>query len=286
MKKIFVISMVLILMFSLSACSEQQLADIKPTVAVSIVTQAAIVKAIAGDFVEVVTMIPPGYSPGNYEPSPKGLSKFSEASIYFSIGVAADQANILPKARDINPEIRIVRVNEEIAKVYREREFAPGKRDPHIWLSPKRMQLMVDIIARELTELDPEHKQIYKSNAENYKEKLADLDKEIRKALKGIKNKTFIVYHPAFGYFADDYGLKMLAIEKDGKKATPQRIQKIIDIAKKQNIKTVFYQKEIDSRQSEALAREIGGKTIQLDPLAEDYISNLKKIAQIFKSSL
>jgi len=95
-----------------------------------------------------------------------------------------------------------------------------------------------------------------------------------------FKAKKFIVYHPAFGYLADDYGLTMVALEQEGKEATPQQLEKIIDLAKKENIKAIFYQEEIDSSQSEAFAEEIGGKTIQLAPLAADYIGNLKNMAE------
>jgi zinc transport system substrate-binding protein len=94
-----------------------------------------------------------------------------------------------------------------------------------------------------------------------------------------VKNKQFVVYHPAFGYFADDYGLTMVALEEEGKEATPQHLQDVIDFAKSENIKVIFYQAEIDSSQSAAFAEELGGKTMELSPLSGDYIENLKAMA-------
>ena len=107
-----------------------------------------------------------------------------------------------------------------------------------------------------------------------------ELDKEINEALAGVKSKKFIVYHPAFGYLAEDYGLEMYALEKEGKESTVAHLQEMIDLARQENIKVIFYQEEIDSSQSESFAEEIGGKTMQLAPLSADYIENLKKMAK------
>ena len=96
----------------------------------------------------------------------------------------------------------------------------------------------------------------------------------------------FIAYHPAFGYFADDYGLHMIALEEEGKEAAPQTFKEIVDLAKENDIKVIFYQAEVDSRQSEAFAEEIGGRTEQIAPLAPDYIENLEKMADTFAKVL
>jgi len=248
----------------------------KPIIAVTIVPEQTFVKAICGDLADVITMAPPGNSPENYEPSPKEMEKFNKASLYFSIGVPTEEANILPKIGNV----KVIYLQNEVASVYKERTFASGGRDPHIWLSPKRVKVMIESITREMCKLDEANKNTYIKNAETYIKQLDELDKQISSILDNVKNKKFIVYHPAFGYFADDYGLQMYALEQDGKEATPQHLQEMIDLAKKENIKVIFYQEEIDSSQSEAFAEEIGGKAIQLSPLAADYIGNLKIMAE------
>lgn len=258
----------------------------KPTVVVSIVPQETFVKAVAGDLVDIVTMVPPGSSPENYAPTPQELQAFSEASIYFSIGVPTELANILPKAYDINKNLKVVKLADEVGAVHPARYFAPGEADPHIWLSPKRVKVMIDVISKELSALDPENRTIYEMNAQEYKERLDKLDENIKTSLSGIQNRTFIVYHPAFGYFADDYGLEMLSLEEEGKEATAKEIQDKIDRAKSEGIKVIFYQAEMDSRQARTFAGEIGGKAEQVAPLAADYIENLEKIAQTFASLL
>lgn len=258
----------------------------KLAVAVSIVPQETFVKAVAGDLVEVVTMIPSGQSPENFQPTPDLLEKFSKSKIYFSIGVPTESSSILPKAKDLNSSLKIINLDNEVAKVYPDREFAPRKRDPHIWLSPKRTKVMIDIIKEELSKIDPKNKSIYEKNANEYVKKLDKVDNDIKLSLTNLKNKSIIVYHPAFGYFCDDYGLNMIALEEEGKESSPQDLQKIIDMAKEKEIKTIFYQAEIDSKQSKTFADEIGGKTELIAPLSPDYIKNLEKIANVFKQVL
>lgn len=258
----------------------------KNIIAVSIVPQETFVKEVAGDLVEVVTLIPPGSSPESYSPTPKDLQKLSKASIYFPIGVPTETANILPQIKNIAPNTKVVDLAEIVAQEYPDREFSPGNRDPHIWLSPKRVKVMIGAIEAELSALDPSHSDTYKKNAEAYKARLDELDNKIKETLKDLPNRTFIAYHPAFGYFADDYGLTMIALEEEGKEAAPQDFQKVIEIANSQGIKVIFYQAEVDSRQAKAFAEEIGGQTEQIAPLAPNYIENLEKIAETFADVL
>lgn len=285
--KISIILVLVIMLFLISACEQSSsISDNKLTVAVSIVPQATFVKEIAGDLVDVVTMIPPGSSAETYAPTPRQLQSFSNAAIYFTIGVPPEEANILPKAKDFNSNLVIVPLAERVAQVYPDLEISPGERDPHIWLSPKRVKVMVDVIASELSALDPDNKDTYNKNAQSFKEQLDKVNARIKESLSNLPVNTIIVYHPAFGYFADEYGLEMIALEEEGKEASPQNFRNIIDLAKEKGIKVIFYQAEVDSRQAEAFANEIGGKTEMIEPLAPDYIENLDRMANTFKEVL
>jgi zinc transport system substrate-binding protein len=279
MKKVLSAALCLSLMLSIpliTGCSKENTNETdKIIIAVSVVPQKTFVEAVCGDLVQVVTMIPPGSSPENYEPTPIEMEQFSKAALYFSIGVAAEAANILPNVGDT----AVISLAEKVAAAYPDRTFESGERDPHIWLSPIRVKVMVETIADEMSKLDPVNTNVYEKNAQAFIQKLDELDEQIQSALSGMQNKKFIVYHPAFGYLAEDYGLTMYALEEEGKEATPQNLQGMIDLAKAENIKVIFYQEEIDSSQSEAFAEEIGGKTVQLAPLAANYIENLKNMA-------
>src|SRR5690554_208576 len=218
----------------------------KLTVAVSIVPQQTYVKEIAGDLIEVVTAIPPGKSPANYAPIPQELEKISRSAVYFAIGVPAEESAILPKLKNNNEKMKIINLHAKVSDVYPDREFSPEHRDPHIWLSPKRTALLVEEIAAELAAIDPENSSIYEQNAQDYIARLHELDREIANTFSSLTNRTFIIYHPALGYFADDYDLEMIAIEAEGKDAAPTDLQKVIDIAREKKVNTVFYQAEVD----------------------------------------
>jgi len=274
---IMVIFTVIFSVFALSGCNDKNSnKNDKLIVAVSIVPEQTFVEAVCGDLAEVVTMVPPGNSPENYEPTAELMEKFEKASLYFSIGVPTEEANILPNIGDTT----VISLADKVAAVYSDRTFESGERDPHIWLSPKRVKVMIETIADEMSKLDPDNADTYEENAQAYIGQLDALDTQIKTALEGVQNKKFIVYHPAFGYLADDYGLTMYALEDEGKEATAQHLQEMIDLAKEENIKVIFYQEEIDSSQSQSFAEEIAGKTIQLAPLAADYINNLKNMAE------
>lgn len=271
------------LIITATACSTTEKNSNKPVIAVSIVPEAFFVTAICKDHARVVIMIPSGSSPENYEPSAKEVADFQDADLYFSIGVPTEETNILPK---LNQNTKRIALNDVVSKVYDERTFISGERDPHIWLSPKRAKVMVETIRDEMIALDPSHQSEYTLNAKELLNQLDAVDLEVKAALHGVKNAAFIVYHPAFGYLADDYGLTMYALEQEGKEATPEHLKKMIDFAKENNIKVLFYQAEIDSSQSRAFAEEIGGKTAMLSPLSADYINNLRTMAKTLAEGL
>ncbi len=249
----------------------------KPVIAVSIVPEATFAQKVCGDKFDIITMVPPGSDPENYEPTPSEIAKFSKAVLYFTVGVPTEKAHILAQ---VSKNTKVVHLEDAVAKVYPDRQFADGGRDPHIWLSPKRAVVMVQTIADEVSTVDTKNVSTYKANATAYSDKLATLQGEIADMFKSLKSNKFIVYHPAFGYFAQDFGLEMTALEKEGKDASPQDFINVVNFAKKNNIKVVFYQSEIDSSQSKSLADEIDGVTKPLSPLSGDYINNLKMMAQ------
>jgi zinc transport system substrate-binding protein len=279
----------------------------KTTVAVTIMPQLEMVEAVAGERVEVVEMIPKGFSPSNYAPSPAEMRAFNEASIYFSMGVPADMQNILPRAEE-QSDLEVVKLFERIESKYPHRYFGEedaeaeeehqeaeadehdhshaGGRDPHIWLSPARVSYMVEIIRDELIEIMPQYEAEFNKNAEAYLEELEAVDQENKEILAPYEGEEILVYHPSFGYFTEHYGLKMIAIEAEGKEPGPRHLQEIIEFARAKGINNVFYQAEIDSTKTRAVAEELGGKTIQLNPLAKNYLENLKIMAAKMEAEL
>lgn len=301
MKKIALLVVSVLLATGLFACRannaqvEEGSADSETalSVAVGIVPEAAFVEAVAGDLASVVTLVPPGYSPANYQPTAQEMQALSDADIYFTLQMPTEQANILPKVSDFNDSIQIVDLREAVAAVYPllntdGDEILSDDRssvDPHLWLSPKRAVVMVQAIADELSALDELNADTYQANAANYIAELEALDVEIQQTLSTVEAKTFLIYHGSYGYYAHDYALNMIAIQVEGKQATAEEMQSVIDYAKQNGIKTVFYQDEFDSTQAETVAEEIGGAVQSVAPLSPDYIQGLEDFTNAFARS-
>ena len=241
----------------------------KINVMVSVLPQIDFVENIGKDKVSVSAMIPPGFSPAAYEPSPEQLKKLSRADLYIKIGHIPFEKTQMKKLEDLNSEMKVIDSSEGV-EIY--------KGDPHIWLSPRLVKIQVENIYLALAEIDSENKDFYEKNKNEYLAELDDLDIELKNAFFEMQGKKILVFHPAFGYLARDYGFEQIAIEIEGKEPSVENLANIIDMAKKENIRTIFVQKQFSQKSAESIARQIGGNVVPLDPLAEDYIENLRRI--------
>lgn len=278
LKKIIVCFLLVLSLLALVSCDDD---TDKLVVGVTIIPQSTFVKKVCGDLVDVVTIVPTGSSPETFEPKPKDMIKLNKAIAYFTIGIPTENTNVLA---NLTKDTKIVRLEEKCQEVYEDVLFSTGGRDPHIWLSPKRVIVMVEAIRDEMMALDPLNSSTYRQNAKLYIEELKSLDSKIKTAVEKTETKDFIAFHPAFGYLASDYGLTMYALEEDGKEATIDHLTKMIDFAKDKGIKVIFYQEEIDSSQSKTFADEIEGVAVKLEPLSADYTDNLLNMAKTIAS--
>jgi len=315
-----ILLLLLILIFS-SACSSSgdvenesnTTNNVSLTIAVSVAPQKSIVEKITGDKANVITMIPQGYSPENFQPKPSGLEELSNADIYFTIDVPTESANILPSLNDLNSSLKLVDLFDAAADEYKVfsfdlyEEFATTNTsnsdlenvetanragddhdgvDPHIWLSPKRVKVMARVVLDEVILADSENKDFYTENYNNFIVELNELDAYIKDSLKDQNNKSFIIYHPSLGYYADDYNLNMIAVEENGKAATAKSLEKVIEFSKANDIRVIFYQSEIDSSQVKVIASEVDGEVIEINPLSENIIENLYMMTDTLKNNL
>lgn len=283
MKKLLTIGIIFgICLSGVYALGTKEIKSDKPLISVSIIPEQTFVKKIVGDKMDVLTLVGKGASPEDYELTPKERAAFESSDIYFSIGVTTESLTIIPF---VNEKTKVVSLSDEVEKIYPALQIGTS-RDPHIWMSPKRVIVMIKTIAEEISKLDEANRKYYEANALSYIEQLSSLDSYISSYLSDLDIREFIVYHPAFGYFADDYNLKCIVIEEEGKEATARSLANLVSDAKDKNIKNIFYQAEIAEAQSATIANELGGKSIQLNPLAANYIENLKETAQLIKGNI
>jgi len=281
---------ILIVALFVAGCSHapQEQKDKKLNVIVSILPQKAFVKAVGGDFVNVKELIPPGASPETYNPSPSDLKAVEKANIYFRIGYIPFEKSHVKKLAELNPNMKIVDTSANIQmKTFDEHDVDEEEgADPHIWLSPQLVKTQIDTIAQTLSQEDPAHADIYNENAQNYKKQLDELDLEIRTELKDVHATDLMVFHPSWGYFADEFGLKEIAIEQSGKEPTAKQLQNLIKEAKDNNIKVIFVSPEFNKNVAKSLADEVGAVVVSINPLSEDYINNLRNVARTISANL
>ena len=155
--------------------------------------------------------------------------------------------------------------------------------DPHVWLSMNASKIIIDNICTTLKEIDPENSEYYDSNSEKIKKEIDTEYKRIKAVLDPYRGKRFIVFHPSFGYFADEFGLVQLAIESGGKEPSPAYLENIITEAKEEGIKIIIAQPEFSRKSAEVIADAIGGKVLMLNPLNPDYLETIDSIASGIK---
>lgn len=266
MKNLFAIAMVLV---SVGLSAEP---DLKLNVFVSIPPQKFFVEKIGGDRVTVHVMLAPGQNPETFEPRPRQISMLSNTQVYFRIGVPFEN-NWIDILKAQNNEINFIECCTQLMQ----------NQDPHIWTSPRNARIISRQIFDSLASIDPEGLAVYENNFQLLLQELYELDEEISNILKYSGTRYFIVSHDSWNYFAGDYGLHQLAIESYGREKGPRGLVQLIEIAKREDIKTVFIQQQHPFGTARTIARELNAKIVVIDPLAENYIENLldvsKKIA-------
>jgi zinc transport system substrate-binding protein len=264
---------------------------------VSIVPQKYFVEKIGGNLVDVSVMVDPGASPATYEPKPKQMAELSKTKVYFAIGVPFEKS-WLKKIATTNPGMLVVRTEKGIEKLpmkashqeedpYQHTEKDDkGIKDPHVWTAPMQVMVLARNILKGLLEIDPTHGSVYEANYKKFLLELVDLDAEIRGMFAGKKDVRFMVFHPAWRYFADAYGLEQVTIEIEGKKPKPAQLRQLIERAKEQGVKVIFVQPQFSTKSAEIIARAIDGQIVFADPLHPDWADNLREQAAKFKAAL
>lgn len=154
-----------------------------------------------------------------------------------------------------------------------------GQADPHVWMNPKNATVIVRNMRDALIRLDPQRGPLYRENCAELVEQLEALDRELQETLEPVRGQTLFVYHPAFGYFADRYGLKQVAIEVGGGDPTARQLAALIEQARRENVHVIFVQPQFTEAMARKLAEAIGGAVVSIDPLARDYEANLRRMA-------
>jgi zinc transport system substrate-binding protein len=252
--------------------------------AVTLLPQAEMVRAVGGDRVDVMVIVPPGVEPHTYEPSAGTLITLQKTAVYFKIGngLMPFEDKLTEKVVALNPDILIVDTSDGVPLIHGSDPDSPAGNDPHVWLSPANARIMVKNIAGGLIRIDPDNAAYYEDNAGQYIAKIDILDEKIKKEMNTTTGRTIIVTHPAWSYFARDYAIEQVSIESEGKEPTARDIEAVVTIARQRNISVVYIEPQYSARSAEVIAEEINGSIVIIDPLAADYLENLDRVAALF----
>ncbi|MCX7822463.1 MAG: zinc ABC transporter substrate-binding protein [Syntrophobacterales bacterium] len=262
-------------------------------VGVTIPPQKFFVEQIGGKRVQVVTMIPQGVDPHTYEPKPKDIEALKEAKAYLSLGEIEVEKIWLSRLKKLFPNMKIVNTSSDVAFLQsdhyhagevKEEHRGAGK-DPHVWLSPPLVMLQSRVIYKTLIEIDPEGRSLYDEGFRNWMSRLTNLDMELMSIFSPFKGKAFIIYHPAWAYFSEAYGIKQFAVEKEGKPPGPKDLKQLKNIVSQNNIRILFVTSETPQVSAKNIAEQLGLTLDLLNPLAYDWETNILTVTKKLVSS-
>jgi len=289
----------------------------------AVLPQAWFIRRIGGPHVDVDVLVGPGQSPHTFDPTPRQMARLAQARLFFAVGWPFEK-RLLEKAAAVNPNLKVIdtlegvplrwltpaeiaadagsekvsgTLSRRVPDTFSDPPAPPappapahpahdGQADPHVWLSPRCARIQAATIAKALADADPARAEEFRKNLAALQQDLDRLDARLAAALAPLRGKTFFVYHPAFGYFADAYGLVQAPVEIEGKEPGARQLAALIARARSEGVRVIFVQPQFSARSAEAVARAIGGAVVPIDPLAGDYETNLMDMADKIRRSL
>jgi zinc transport system substrate-binding protein len=278
-----------VLLFPFLFCTCQNPQSGKPSIVVTIEPQRYFAEMIAGDHFDVYTVVPVGQSPETYDPAPREMIRIAQSIAYLQIGQIGFEQTWMQTIRSNNPHLKFFDVSEGVDWIGEEeiKEFnVQGSRfkeeeesehhhhggiDPHIWSATTTAKIIATNTLQAFLELDPEHNTTYQDNYQRLIDEIDATAIQLHSMLDTLTCRTFVIYHPALTYFANEFGLRQLSIEADGKEPSVASIRALIDEARKMQVRVVFVQQEFDRKHAEQIATEINARVVIINPLAKEW---------------
>ncbi|MGN0930130.1 MAG: metal ABC transporter solute-binding protein, Zn/Mn family [Thermoguttaceae bacterium] len=276
---------------------------------------AYFVERIGADRVQVATLTPEGKSPETFAPTPAQLSDFASSQLFFLTGLAVEE-RFLANIQSIAPNAVVVDLRrglellpdphrhshegEDVDEDARdhdgdallsetpnhpEDEWSPQRDkedlstlDPHLWTSPQIARSMVAKILEALIQLAPDAQETFRANAAELDQELAALQTRTRDALDPYQGNFFLVFHPAYGYYAREFGIEQRAIENEGKTPSPRELEELVRDSREQKIAALIVQPEFNRASAQVVADALGAELVVHSPLQKDYFENIDEL--------
>ena len=262
----------------------------KTDVFVSIMPQKYFAEKIGGDLVNVSVLVPSGTSPENFDPSPRQIVQLGSSDVYFTIGVPFENI-FLDKLKAGKKKMVVAPCDKDVPKLqndehgHEQGHHHHGEFDPHIWTDPELIKIIAKNMADTLSDLNPDNAEVYATNLEIFKKELETLQIELSQKLAPYGGRIFYVYHSAYTYFAQRFGLVQKSIETGEREPTPAKLRELVNQANLDKVKTVFIQPEFPASGAKRVAEAIGGKTVCISVLEYDVADNMRKTAALLAES-
>ncbi|MBN2645801.1 MAG: zinc ABC transporter substrate-binding protein [Desulfuromonadaceae bacterium] len=262
---------------------------------VSVAPQKYLLQKLVEKDAQIQVIIRPGQNPTTWDPSPRQMATILGSDALFAIGVPFEDV-WLPRLRRSAPQLLIVDLRHGIDLLEAPAHHHPEQADtathdhteldPHLWLDPLRCIRMAATMRDTLASLDPANSTAYQHRFMVLEQELEALHQSLSQQLLPLKGRRFMVFHPAWGYFAQRYGLEQVAIEQEGKEPGGQSLARLIEQARQQQIRIIFVQQQFSGKAATTLANQIGARVVPLDPLEENLDQALRRTAAALKEAL
>ncbi|MBQ2790863.1 MAG: zinc ABC transporter substrate-binding protein [Thermoguttaceae bacterium] len=274
---------------------QAQTDDSQIRVLVAVDPLAYLVERVGGDRVAVSTLTPTGKDPESFSPTPSDLAALASTRLFFRVGLAVEErfaknvAAIAPNSRDVNLCENIELLPNACGHSHDHSEEAhscsSSELDPHVWTSPAIARLLVKQTTVALCDASPENAEFFQANAATLDAELDALQTETRQRLAPFQGRTFVVFHPAYGYFANEFQLTQRAVESQGKAPRPRELAELIETARGDGVRATIVQPEFDRAAAKIVADEIGAELIVHSPLEKDYFVNVRSLTDALERS-
>ncbi|MDA8352352.1 MAG: metal ABC transporter substrate-binding protein [Firmicutes bacterium] len=274
-------------------------ADGKLQVAASIYPLEFFAEEIGGSKVKVVSLVPAGTDPHQFEPTAKEIAGISATDLFFYNGVGLEGWVDQVKRMLASEGIRFVNTTEGISLIHAdghahsgEHNHAHGEDDPHVWLDPHRAKQQAAVVRDALVQQDPENRKVYEHNYKQLADKLDRLHDTFQQSVDRGDKKVFVVSHAAFGYLADRYGLKQVAVSGIAPSDEPsaREIRDVIHTAREHEVEYILFENLVNPKVAQTVKRELGVGSLTLHTLegrtkeeieqGEDYLTLMEKNAK------
>lgn len=263
----------------LFSCGNKRASADKKVVTVTIEPLRFFVESIAGDVVEVHTLVPQGANPETYEPTARQMMQLTESQLYFKVGALGFERSWMARLEENAPSTRFIDASRGVRLMY----SSDNHLDPHVWMSVRNVRRMARNIFEALVEFDRQDSSRYKSNYKSFLKQLDELDAQVKTNIAKSRGRSFLIYHPLLTYFARDYNLVQIPLEQEGHEPSAAQLKQIIAESERADVHTFFMQKEFSNRNIDAVANSLDVTICNIDPLGYDWCKNMLDISQKLK---